>query len=466
MVYNKTKIERNSYLLPYIYAYFFTKSEPMLYDNSLRYAQYMDKQDPLHGFQKRFHFPKHNNRRAIYFCGNSLGLQPKNTEGVIKAELDYWRQHGVEGWFAGDKPWLSVHRVMSELAAPIVGAKPDEVVIMNTLTVNLHLLMVSFYRPTTKRFKILMEAGAFPSDQYAVESQVRFHSFDPDAAIIEVKPRDGEDCLRTEDILQMIDYYSDTLALVLFGGINYYTGQFYDLAKITEGGHRAGAKVGFDLAHAAGNVPLRLHDWDVDFAVWCGYKYLNSGPGSVAGAFIHEKHFSDTPDPRGEQPITTHPLTNHHSPNHPITRFAGWWGYNESKRFRMESGFEPMYGAAGWQVSTAQVIPLAMHRASLDIFREAGGMDVLFEKTKMLTGFLSFVLAQSSRDFKIITPSVSNERGSQLSILTDADGKQLFDFLAKNGVICDWREPNVIRLAPVPLYCSYEDVWRVGQLMR
>lgn len=417
----------------------------MIYENTLRFAQQMDVEDTLHHFQQKFHFPKHNgDNRAIYFCGNSLGLQPKNTEGVIKAELDYWQQLGVEGWFSGKKPWLSVHREMSELAAPIVGAKPEEVVVMNTLTVNLHLLMVSFYRPTTKRFKILMESGAFPSDQYAVESQVRFHGFDPQEAIVEVKPREGEDCLRTEDILQVIDNHKDTLALVLFGGINYYTGQFYDLARITEGGHRAGAKVGFDLAHAAGNVPLKLHDWNVDFAVWCGYKYLNSGPGSVAGAFIHEKHFADNS----------------------IHRFAGWWGYNESKRFRMESGFEPMYGAAGWQVSTAQVIPLAMHRVSLEIFREAGGMNIIFEKTKRLTDFLAFVLSQSSRHFKIITPYVTDERGSQLSILTDENGKELFDFLAKNGVICDWREPNVIRLAPVPLYCSYEDVWRVGQLMQ
>ena len=416
----------------------------MLYKNSLRFAQQLDKQDPLRSFQKRFHFPKHNNRRSIYFCGNSLGLQPKNTEGAVKAELDYWRQQGVEGWFAGEKPWLSVHREMSELAAPIVGAKPAEVVIMNTLTVNLHLLMVSFYRPTAKRFKILMEAGAFPSDQYAVESQVRFHGFDPKEAIVQVKPRDGEDCLRTEDILQVIENQEDTLALVLFGGINYYSGQFYDLARITEGGHRVGATVGFDLAHAAGNVPLRLHDWGVDFAVWCGYKYLNSGPGSVAGAFIHEKHFADET----------------------IPRFAGWWGYNESKRFQMESGFEPMYGAAGWQISTAQVIPLAMHRASLTVFKEAGGVAVLYEKTKQLTTFLEFVLTQSSHNFKIITPSVSTERGSQLSILINENGKKLFDFLAKNGVICDWREPNVIRLAPVPLYCSYEDVWRVGQLMK
>ena len=415
----------------------------MLYENSLRFARYMDAHDSVRAFQKQFHFPKHNGRRALYFCGNSLGLQPKNTEGAVKSVLKQWRELGVEGWFAGDKPWLSVHREMSELAAPIVGAKPEEVIVMNTLTVNLHLMMVSFYRPTAKRFKILMEACAFPSDQYAVESQVRFHGFDPAEAIIEVKPRTGEDCLRKEDILQIIENQGNEIELVLFGGINYYTGQFYDLAKITEGGHRAGAKVGFDLAHAAGNVPLALHDWQVDFAVWCGYKYLNSGPGSVAGAFVHEKHFSDNTLPR----------------------FAGWWGYNEAKRFKMESGFEPMNGAAGWQVSTAQMIPLAMHRASLELFQEVGGMTVLYEKTRQLTDYLAFILEKTSHQFKTITPSVSTERGSQLSILTDENGKNLFDFLAKNGVICDWREPNVIRLAPVPLYCSYEDVWRLGQIM-
>jgi kynureninase len=347
-------------------------------------------------------------------------------------------------------------------------------------------LMVSFYRPTAKRFKILMEAGAFPSDQYAVESQVRFHGFEPSEAIVEVAPRDGEDCLRTEDILQAIENQGDTLALVLFGGINYYTGQFYDLAKITEGGHLAGAKVGFDLAHAAGNVPLQLHDWGVDFAVWCGYKYLNSGPGSVAGAFVHERHFvgesstelvpgvkENTDSTHGKSSVLPTDGTHGTSFVLPLQRFAGWWGYNESKRFQMTSGFEPMAGAAGWQISTAQIVPLAMHRVSLEMFREAGGMAVLFEKTTQLTAFLAFVLKQSAQNFKIITPSrpdrdvpsVSEERGTQLSILTDKNGKQLFDFLAQNGVICDWREPNVIRLAPVALYCSFEDVWRLGQLI-
>jgi kynureninase len=414
----------------------------MLYENSKAFAQYMDAQDPLRGFQKRFYFPKHRGRRVIYFCGNSLGLQPKNTEGVIRQELKQWRDYAVEGWFTGEGAWLSYHRRLSELSAPIVGAKPDEVILMNTLTVNLHLLMVSFYRPTAQRFKILMEAGAFPSDQYAIESQARFHGFDPREAIIEIAPRAGEDTLRTEDILQAIENHKDSLALVLFGGINYYTGQLFDLAAITEGGHRVGALVGFDLAHAAGNVPLHLHDWDVDFAVWCGYKYLNAGPGGVSGAFVHERHFET---------------------NRP--RFAGWWGYNESRRFLMEKGFDPMYGAAAWQISTAQVIPFAMQKASLEIFKEAGGMTVLYEKTKMLTGFLAFILKQAPQNFKIITPSVSEQRGSQLSILTESGGKKQFDYLTEQGLICDWREPNVIRLAPVPLYCSYMDVWQFGQLL-
>ena len=415
----------------------------MIFENTLSFARSLDARDPLKGFRNEFHCPKHKGKKAIYFCGNSLGLQPKATEKAVKYELDYWKNHGVEGWFAGETPWLSYHKNLSELAAPIVGAKPEEVIIMNTLTVNLHLMMVSFYRPTAQRFKILMEGGAFPSDQYAIESQVRFHGFDPSLSIIELTPREGEDCLRTEDILQVIENEGDTIALVLLGGINYYTGQLYDMEKITQAGHQKGATVGFDLAHAAGNVPLSLHDWNVDFAVWCTYKYLNSGPGGVSGVFVHERHFKEN-----------------------LPRFAGWWGHDETLRFKMEKGFIPMQGAAGWQISTAQVIPFAMHKASLEIFKKAGGMAVLREKAIKLTAFLEFLLKQSSQNFKIITPSVSSERGTQLSILTDNNGKKLFDYLTKNGVICDWREPNEIRLAPIPLYNSFEEVWRVGYLMR
>ena len=415
----------------------------MVFKNTLSFARALDAQDPLKEFRNAFHFPNHKGKKAIYLCGNSLGLQPKATQKAIQYELDYWKNHGVEGWFAGETPWLSYHKSLSELAAPIVGAKPEEVIIMNTLTVNLHLMLVSFYRPTAKRFKILMEGGAFPSDQYAIESQIRWHGFDPLVAIVELTPRQGEDCLRTEDIVQTIENEGDTLALIVLGGINYYTGQLYDMAKITAAGHQVGAKVGFDLAHAAGNVPLSMHDWQVDFAVWCTYKYLNSGPGGVSGTFVHERYFTDN-----------------------LPRFAGWWGHDEAQRFKMEKGFIPMYGAAGWQISTAQVIPLAMHKASLEIFQKAGGINILREKAIRLTAFLEFLLQQSAHHFKIITPSVPTERGTQLSILTDKNGKKLFDYLAENGVICDWREPNVIRLAPVPLYNSFEEVWRVGDLMK
>lgn len=414
----------------------------MIFKNTRAFAKSLDAADPLRNFRNAFHCPKHNSKKAIYFCGNSLGLQPKATEKAIQYELDYWKKYGVEGWFSGETPWLSYHKKLSELAAPIVGAKPEEVIIMNTLTVNLHLMMISFYRPTPQRFKILMEGGAFPSDQYAVESQVRINGYDPSISIIELEPKEGEDCLRTENIIQVIENEGESISLVLLGGINYYTGQLYDMEKITAAAHSKGAKVGFDLAHAAGNVPLSMHDWQVDFAVWCTYKYLNSGPGGVSGAFVHEKHFNDN-----------------------LPRLAGWWGHDEAQRFKMEKGFIPMNGAAGWQISTAQVIPFAMHKASLEIIKQAGGMTVLREKATQLTAFLEFVLQQSSRPFNIITPSVYHERGSQLSVLTDADGKKLFDYLTDNGVVCDWREPNVIRLAPVPLYNSFEEVWEVGQLM-
>ena len=415
----------------------------MQFKNTLAFAQSLDQNDPLSKFRSEFLCPMHDGEKAIYFCGNSLGLQPKSARAAINFELDYWEKYGVEGWFSGDKAWLSYHQALSELVAPIVGAKPSEVIVMNTLTVNLHLMMVSFYRPTKQRFKIIMEAGAFPSDQYALETQVRFHGLDPSVSIIEIAPRDGEHLLRTEDILQVIENQGDTVALVLFGGINYYTGQFYDLQKIAATAHEIGAVVGFDLAHAAGNVPVQLHDWNADFAVWCGYKYLNSGPGGISGAFIHEKHHD----------------------NKKLPRFAGWWGHDETQRFKMEKGFIPMSGAAGWQLSTVQVIPSAMHRASLELIEKTGGIKVLRQKSVQLTAFLAFILQESKQNFEIITPSVSEARGAQLSILTDENGKKLFDKLAANGVICDWREPNVIRLAPVPLYNSFEEVWRVGQLM-
>ncbi len=415
-------------------------------ENTQAFAQTLDRQDPLRAYRDQFLFPQHGGQPVLYFCGNSLGLQPKTVRPALLAELDHWATHGVEGHFRGDLPWMYYHKFLTRQSAGLVGALPHEVVVMNTLTVNLHLMLVSFYRPDRLRFKIIMEAGAFPSDQYAIESQVRWHGFDPDLAIVEVGPRPGEDTLRTEDITGIIEREGRQTALVLFGGVNYYTGQFYELAAIAAAAHRVGAYAGFDLAHAAGNLPLRLHDWDADFAVWCSYKYLNSGPGGPAGAFIHERH--------GNNPA--------------LPRFAGWWGHDESERFQMRKGFKPMRGAEGWQLSNAQILAFAAHKASLDIF-DAAGIDTLREKSLRLTAYLEFILDEINRShnrFRIITPRDPQARGCQVSMLTDTTGKVLFDHLTENGVIADWREPNVIRFAPVPLYNSFEDVWRLGQVLR
>ncbi len=410
----------------------------MRYEASLSFAQKMDEQDALGHFRDQFFFPKYEDRNSLYFCGNSLGLQPKSVQSYLEQELEHWKIYGVEGHFKGDKPWMHYHKFLQTQTAHIVGAVAEEVVVMNTLTVNLHLLMVSFYRPNAKRFKIIMEAGAFPSDQYAVESQVKWHGFHPDEAIVEVAPRAGAHLLCTEDILEAIDQHGDQTALILFGGVNYYTGQFFDLQAITEAGHRAGAYVGFDLAHAAGNVLLELHNWEVDFAVWCSYKYLNAGPGGPGGVFIHQQH--------GTNPA--------------LPRFAGWWGHDEDNRFLMQKGFVPMPGAAGWQLSNAPIFSFAAHRASLDLF-EAATMPALRKKSEALTGFLAYLIDSLQQPLQIITPSDPAARGCQLSILTNNRGKALFEYLSDNGVICDWREPNVIRLAPVPLYNSFQDVWEL-----
>lgn len=418
----------------------------MQFEATDAFAQKMDEQDPLQSFRSRYYFPQHEGRDTLYFCGNSLGLQPKSVQNYIEQELEHWRTHGVEGHFRGEHPWMHYHKFLQPQTAHIVGAQEHEVVVMNTLTVNLHLLMVTFYRPTRDRFKIIMETGAFPSDQYAVESQVKWHGFTPENAIIEVAPRSGEETLRTEDIVAAIEEHSSETALILFGGVNYYTGQFFDLEAITKVGHQVGAYVGFDLAHAAGNVLLKLHDWGVDFATWCSYKYLNAGPGGPSGVFIHEKH--------GNNPE--------------LPRFAGWWGHDEAQRFLMRKGFVPMPGAAGWQLSNAQIFSFAAHRASLDLFAEAT-MPTLRKKSEQLTGYLEFLiekLNQNGRRFHIITPKNPAERGCQLSVLTDANGKQLFDYLSRNGVICDWREPNVIRLAAVPMYNSFQDVWQLAELLQ
>ena len=420
----------------------------MNFENNLDFAKQLDAADILKDCRAEFLFPKHKENNFIYLCGNSLGLQPKAVKQVLNNQLDNWANYAVEGWFEGDEPWMFYHKELKKLMAPIVGASPLEVCPMNTLTVNLHFLMVSFYQPKGKRFKIIMEGGAFPSDQYAIESQVRFHGLNPKEAIVEVFPRSGEEILRTEDILAKIKELDDEIALVLFGGINYYTGQWYDMELITKAGHEAGAMVGWDLAHAAGNVPLKLHDWGVDFACWCSYKYQNSGPGGISGIFVHQKHFN----------------------NNDLNRFAGWWGYQESRRFKMEKGFVAEAGADGWQVSCTQVMPMAIYHASLQIFDKAGYVEPLREKSIYLTSYLEFIINQVNKEinfeqFKIITPKNQNERGAQLSIIALKKGKEIFDGLVNNGILGDWREPNVIRLSPIPLYNSFEDIYLTGQAL-
>lgn len=411
----------------------------MSFENSLSFARLLDTQDPLRGFRERFLIPKHHQKELIYFVGNSLGLQPSSTHQYLENELAKWQNWGVESWFQGDDPWIQYLKHLKNPLAKVLGARPDEVTVMNSLTVNLHLMMASFYRSEGNRFKILTEGGAFPSDQYAFETHLTLRGFNPNEALLEVFPREGEHTLRTEDILQIIEREGESLALVLMGGINYYSGQVFDMQAITQKAHQVGALAGFDLAHATGNILLQLHDWEIDFAVWCSYKYLNSGPGGVSGVFVHQ---------------------NHHTTASP--RLAGWWGYDEATRFEMTKGFKPMTGADGWQISTPPMLLLACHRASLEIF-EAAGMQSLRQKSEQLTDFLTFVIEASGVDFEIITPKNKPERGCQLSLLVQKEGKKLFDHLVANGVLGDWREPNVIRLAPVPLYNTFEEVWRVGQ---
>ncbi len=420
----------------------------MTYQNTLAFATQLDEQDPLKDFQSQFLTPKHNGRDVIYLCGNSLGLQPVTAQQYIEDQFTNWKELAIEGFFKGDDPWLGYHKKLTHTLAGILGAKNEEITVMNSLTVNLHLLMVSFYKPTNKKFKILMEGGAFPSDQYAIASQARFHGYDPKEAIIEVFPRDGEFTLRTEDIVKTIHDNADELALVLFSGINYYTGQFFDMEGIAKAAHQAGAYAGFDLAHAAGNVMLRLHDWDIDFATWCSYKYMNSGPGGISGIFVNEKHFG----------------------NKELHRFEGWWGHREDRRFLMPPVFEADKGAAGWQVSTSPIMLLALHRAALDIFEQAGGLAPLRTKSELLTGYLEFLIDEINKNkgeelFTIITPKNKQQRGCQLSVVCKQNAKATFNFLTENGVIGDWREPNVIRLSPVPLYNSFTQVFDAGRIL-
>lgn len=419
-----------------------------MFENSLDFAQKMDAQDPLRSFRSEFNFPTFHEKTVRYFTGNSLGLQPKKAVQYVNEELEDWAKYGVEGHFLSRRPWFSYHENLTQYAANVVGALPIEVVVTHSLTTNLHLLMVSFYRPEGKRTKILCEAKAFPSDQYALESQVHFHGLSKEN-LVEVAPREGEDLIRLEDILSKIEELGDELALVMIGGVNYYTGQLFDMKTITAAGHKVGAIVGFDLAHAAGNINLKLHDWGVDFAAWCGYKYLNSSPGGVSGMFVHERH----------------------AHNSDLPRFAGWWGYNKEKRFQMEPGFQAMPGAEGWQLSNAPVLGMAAHLASLELF-EAAGMERIGQKRDQMTAFLEFIIGDISDKnkekctFELITPRDKTQRGAQLSIKANGQGKALFNALSDLGVVADWREPNVIRIAPAPLYNSFEDCYWFGQLLQ
>ena len=419
----------------------------MTFENSLAFAQQLDAQDQLSHYQNEFSFPQVNGKNVIYFTGNSLGLQPKRAKTYVDEVMNDWANLAVEGHFYAEKPWWDYHERFANPLSKLVGALPSEVTVMNTLTVNLHLLMVSFYRPTATRYKIICEEKAFPSDQYLFQSQVNFHGYATEDAIVEVKRREGEHNIRLEDVLAKINEVGDELALVLIGGVNYYTGQVFDMKTITKAGHQVGAYVGWDLAHAAGNIELQLHDWQVDFAAWCSYKYMNSGPGNASGCFIHEKHHT----------------------NSELPRFAGWWGHNKERRFKMEPQFDPIEGADGWQISNLPILSLAPYLASVELFAEIG-METLISKRNTITAYLEFILREIDREvkgnFEIITPSNPSERGCQLSVFLHGEGRSLFDYLMKNGVIIDWREPNVIRLAPVPMYTSFEDIYRFGQILK
>ncbi|MFN4290398.1 MAG: kynureninase [Permianibacter sp.] len=416
-------------------------------ENNLAFAQKLDGADPLHPMRHQFHIPRHQGHDEIYLCGNSLGLQPKRTADYVDELLKDWQQLGVKGHFAAKHSWLPYHEFLTEASAKLVGALPQEVVCMNSLTANLHFLMVSFYRPSKERFKILIEDHAFPSDHYAVESQLRFHGLDPKEALVLAKPRAGEDCLRQEDLVELIKREGKQLALILLPGVQYYTGEVLDMAAIAEAGHSVGATVGFDLAHAVGNIVLNLHDWDVDFAAWCSYKYLNSGPGSVAGAFVHERHLGKD-----------------------LPRFHGWWGQNKSIRFQMGPEFDAIPTAEAWQLSNPPILSLAAVRASLDTFMEAGGIHPLRKKSLELTGYLRWLLEQELGDaIHVLTPFEPRRHGAQLSLTVKLHGqtaKQVQQQLEDQGVTCDFREPNVMRAAPAPLYNSFEDVWRFVQILK
>ena len=417
----------------------------MTYENTLTFAQSLDAADPLRDFRNLFHIPQKNGQPLIYLCGNSLGLQPKNARAALEQELNTWQNLGVEGWFhkADDAtaPWLSYHDTCKDALAHIVGAEPVEVCPMNALTVNLHLLLASFYQPTDRKYKILTIKGDFPSDQYALETHLKQRGLDPVEVLIEIAPHADDGLIHTTDIQHAIAEHANSLALIWMSGLNYYTGQLYNMAVLAETAQRHCIPIGFDLAHAIGNVPLRLHDWGVDFATWCSYKYLNGGPGAVSGVFVHRKHHDEN-----------------------LPRLAGWWGYREDRRFAMTPGFLPAPGADGWQVSTPNILSMALHRAALSITAEAG-ITALRQKSIQLTGFLAYVLA-GYPDIQLLTPDDPNQRGCQLSLLVRKNGKALFSHLTQHGIIGDWREPDCIRLAPAPLYNTFEEVWRVGDVLK
>ncbi|MBL0310948.1 MAG: kynureninase [Bacteroidetes bacterium] len=421
----------------------------MQFENSLEYAQKLDEQDQIKSYRNLFHLPKRDGRELIYFCGNSLGLQPKSVESHIKAELKDWAELGVEGHLHGEIPWYYCHHLFAKSIVKLIGGKENEVVVMNQLSVNLNLLLISFYRPNGKRNKILIQANEFPSDYYAIEQQIKLHGLNPEECIIEVRPRNGETILHTDDILAKIEEHSDELALIMFSAVNYYTGQFFELEKISKIATKHQVPFGVDLAHAIGNVELKLHDWSIDFATWCSYKYLNSGPGGVSGIFVHQKHGQDFSLPR----------------------LAGWWGNEEKTRFTMPKNFIPQAGAAGWQISNAPVLSMAAHRASLEIFDKVG-LSALRKKSALLTGYLEYLINNQessmtdNKNFQIITPRNTAERGCQLSIQTKENGKKLFQQLSREGIVADWREPDVIRVAPVPLYNTFEEVYRFAHLLK
>lgn len=418
----------------------------MTHQNSLDYARNLDKNDPLKDYRQQFYIPQAKGKDAMYFLGNSLGLQPMSTQDEVLTIMENWANFGVEGFFMGDNPWMEYHKKLLPALSNILGAQQNELVVMNHLTVNLHLLMISFYQPTTTRYKIICEAKAFPSDQYCMQSQIKLHGLNVADCLVEVGPREGEEIIHHADIIAAIEKHGDETALVLFSGVNYYTGQVFNMQAITAAAHSKGAYAGFDLAHAAGNIELKLHEWQADFACWCNYKYLNSGPGAIAGAFIHEKHVG----------------------NKNLQRLEGWWGNDASNRFKMEEKFTPYPSAEAWQMSTPPIMLLASHYASLKIFEAAGFQNIL-AKSRLLSSYLLFLLNDingNTQKFSIITPQDPAAHGCQVSFSVKQDAKQLFDQLLPNGIFADWREPNVIRVAPVALYNSFEEVFLFTQTLK